>query len=372
MDSALLTTAPLAALAVVVALLARATVLRWYAERRGRVYELPTDYRPVAFRAAAALLVLATAIGYAIQLPDTGTRPSTASAADPASARRPAAVPAPVNRTAHPVSRPVPHPAPRQPRTVAHPADGALQELPDGTRVWLPAQYGRPGDQPLPLVAAYVPGDRDGERLYAALAASVTHGLADPVIVVQPRDCATEPSAALDTAARHYRTARGRTARAVIGLGNRAQCAVRAELSHPERYRAAAGVSGTYDTAVPRMTWGARPRLLLAAAAGEVRQRASGLRLRAALRRGGVRARFLDGVTRDPALGGDARRHLLALVSGYLTEELHPHAYRHRHPYRHRHRHLYRHRLRYGHLRHWLTRMAVLRGSWREAVRRTR
>ncbi|MCQ4045573.1 hypothetical protein NON19_26945, partial [Streptomyces rubrisoli] len=90
MDSALLSTAPLAALAVVAVLLARAAALRWSAERSGRVYELPADYRPVAFRAAAALLVLATAIGYAVQLPHTGPRPSTASAADTASARHPA------------------------------------------------------------------------------------------------------------------------------------------------------------------------------------------------------------------------------------------------------------------------------------------
>ncbi|MCQ4044480.1 hypothetical protein NON19_21210, partial [Streptomyces rubrisoli] len=234
--------------------------------------------------------------------------------------------------------------------TVAHPAGGTLQELPDGTRVWLPAQYDRPGEPAFPLVAAYLPGDRDGGRLYAALAGSVAHGLADPLIVVQARDCATDPSAALDAAARRYHAARGRAARAVIGLGDRAQCAVRAELAHPERYRAAAGVSGTYD-AVPRVTPGARPRLLLAAAVDEVRQRASGLRLRAALRRVGVRARFLDEVTRDPALGGDAHRHLLALVSGYLTEELHPH------PYRHRHSH--GHRLAYFRRRHRLTRMAV-------------
>ncbi|MEU1624267.1 hypothetical protein ABZ746_02770 [Streptomyces sp. NPDC020096] len=365
MDSALLSTAPLASLAVVAALLARAAVVRWFAERSGRVYELPTDYRPVAFRAAAALLVLAAAIGYAIQLAHTGTRARTASAADTSAARHAVAKPPPAGRPLAARPRPVPHaavqdPAPRPPRTVAHPVGGTLQELPGGTRVWLPPQYDRPGAPAFPLVAAYVPAAPDSDQLYAALAGSITHGMADPLIVVLPRDCSADPSAALDTADRYYRTERGREARAVIGVGDLAPCAVRAELAHPDRYRAAAGVSGTYDAAgiaVAPPSPGPRPRLLLAAAVDEARQRASGLRLRTALRRGGVRARFLDEVTPDPALGGGTRRHLLALVSGYLTEELRPHPYRQHRPYRHRHRH----RLAYGRRGHWITQMEAAR-----------
>jgi hypothetical protein len=66
---------------------------------------------------------------------------------------------------------------------------------------------------------------------------------------------------------------------------------------------------------------GARPRVLLATAAGEERERASSLRLLTALRRCGSQARLLDNVPRQTGANG-ARRHELALVSGYLTEQL--------------------------------------------------
>ncbi|MEU6173887.1 hypothetical protein ABZ832_18440 [Streptantibioticus parmotrematis] len=300
--------------------LGRTAVARWTLERAGRAYELPENYRPAVLRAGAALAVLTCGIVAAVSLPD-GEPAARAPLAAPA-------LPAPPVRKA-----PVPHAAPQNavepaPVTIARPAGGTLQRFADGTRVWLPPQYAYGGraSQAFPMVVAYLPATApDREPLYPAFVRHVRQGLADPFVIVLPRDCSVDPGKALATAARHYRTVGGRGARAVVGVGALAACAVRAALANPGRFGAAVGVSGTYGkgaVVLPRVRPRSAPHVLLASASGEDGQRASALRLRAALRRVGVRVRIIDGVVPDPGTGGDARRHELALVSEYLTEEL--------------------------------------------------
>ncbi|PWI42457.1 hypothetical protein [Streptomyces sp. ICBB 8177] len=310
----------LCAAAVVTVRLGRAAVARWTLERAGRAYDLPENYRPAVLRAGAAVAVLACGIVAAVSLPDGAPAARTPVAAP--------ALPAPPVRKA-----PVPHAAPQNavepaPVTIARPAGGTLQRFADGTRVWLPPQYryGGGSSQAFPMVVAYLPATApDREPLYPAFVRHVRQGLADPFVIVLPRDCSADPDRALATAARHYRTVGGRGARAVVGVGALAACALRAALAHPGRFGAAVGVSGTYGkgaVGIPRTRPRSAPHVLLASATGEDGPRASALRLRAALRRVGVRVRIIDGVVPDRGTGGDARRHELALVSEYLTEEL--------------------------------------------------
>ncbi|AEW95214.1 hypothetical protein SCATT_28430 [Streptantibioticus cattleyicolor NRRL 8057 = DSM 46488] len=298
-------------------LLARAAAVRWAAERAGRTYELPVNYRAAVVRTAGAVLALTGAVAVALNLPyGRATQPRTVMAAAP--------------HPAPPAGRPAARPArPSAPREVARPAGGSLAELADGTRVWLPPQYAGPNARKVafPLVVAYLPATApEREELYPAFVRHTARGLADPFVVVVPRDCGADPVAAMDEAARRYRVVAGRDARAVLGVGPYAPCALRAALAHPDRYRAAVGVSGTYDgggaVTVPTgpVPPGGRPHVLLTTAATEQRQRSAAMRLLTALRRIGARVRFLDHVLPQPG-AGSARRRQLALVSGYLTEE---------------------------------------------------
>lgn len=217
-----------------------------------------------------------------------------------------------------PDSRPAP---PARPRTIAHPADGTLQQLADGTHIWLPEQYGyaSAADLDFPLVIAYAP-KAQVNSLLTAFAAHTARGLADPFVVVLPGPgrCGTAvPTKLLDG----YRIAPARTARALLGLGDEAApCAVNEALAHPGRYEAVAAASATYDQPSPapgddRPRTPARTQLLLATPAGDEARAASALRLRDALRAAGPgEVRILDGI--------DPPRRLLALIAGYFTEKL--------------------------------------------------
>ena len=309
--------------------LARSAAFRWTTERAGRAYELPEDYRPAAVRATASATVLVTGVVLAVTLSGvTGTsRPGVGRTPVPLAAAAPPAAPSHRHPATLRPTRPTPMPAADpQPRTLGLPVGGVLWQLADGTRVWVPPQYGRPRAAHLafPLVVAYLPlVAADREELYPALVRQVARGRADPFVVVQPRDCSADTAAALAEVSRHYRVLPGRSARAVLGVGASAPCAVREALAHPDRFGAAVGVSGRYDPVrVPRTVPGPAPRVMLVAAAGEGTRRESARRLRTGLRGAGARVRMVDGVVADPRIGGGRRRHELAVSAEYLTEEL--------------------------------------------------
>jgi hypothetical protein len=225
-------------------------------------------------------------------------------------------------RAPTPAPAPAPAPAPpARPRTIAHPADGTLQQLADGTRIWLPAQYGyaSAADLDFPLVIAYAPKAQVNDVL-TAFAAHADRGLADPFVVVLPSldRCGRAIRAKLLDG---YRIAPARTARALLGVGDEAApCAVNEALAHPGSYEAVAAASATYDRPPPapgddRPRTPARTQLLLATPAGDEARAASALRLRDALRAAGPgEVRILDGI--------DPPRRLLALIAGYFTEKL--------------------------------------------------
>jgi hypothetical protein len=336
-----------AAVAVAVPL-GRSALSRWTAERAGRAYELPEDYRAAVLRATACAIVLCTGIVLAVALPGGRSGSGTASEAKAegaSAAGRGTVAPRPVSTGGF---VPVPAHRPEQPaapartpagglRTLGQPAGGLLEQLPDGTRVWLPPQYAYPRARSLafPLVVAYLPlVAADRQPLYPAFGDAVAAGRADPFVVVQPSGCAANPRAAVAQAARRYRILPGRRAAGVLGAGALAPCAVRAALAHPDAFAAAAGVSGAYDRGAvraPEAEVAPPPHLMLASAAGDEPRRASALRLRAALRRMGVRVRIVDGVTADPRAGGGPRRRELALAAQYFTERLDgPRRVRHR------------------------------------------
>lgn len=316
-----------AAAATAIALTRRA-LRHWRAERAGRPYELPENRLGTALRAVAATTAALVTATLAVTLLG-GTNPSHHHAtASPgrtptgrAAERRPEPVPPPPART------PQPAPPPPESRTVGHPAGGTLQVLRDGTQVWLPPRYdsARAAGIAYPVVLARipVPGDDD---LYAGLALGVDRRLADPFIVVTPPGCGRDATPVLSEVDRRYRTLTAPTARAALGIGPGALCAVREALAHPGRYAAAVGVSGTY----PRLAPGTGPRIdagsgsgsgtgpyppvLLAASAGESACHASARALRTALRPRGLHVRLLDGIPR--------RRELFVRIAGYLTEKL--------------------------------------------------
>lgn len=297
----LLTAALAAATATALALSA---LRHWWAERAGRPYELPVNRTGTAVRATAAALAAAAALAVLYPYAGWGARPAH-NVAVHTPVRAPLRAPAPA-------PAPTPEP-PARPRTIAHPAHGTLQQLADGTHIWLPAQYGytSAADLDFPLVIAYAPKAQVNDLL-TAFAAHADRGLADPFVVVLPSPdrCGTAtPTELLDG----YRIAPARTARALLGLGDEAApCAVTEALTHPGRYEAVAAASATYDRPpLPR----ARTQLLLATPAGDEARAASALRLRDALRAAGPgEVRILDGI--------DPPRRLLALIAGYFTEKL--------------------------------------------------
>ncbi|WP_433890325.1 hypothetical protein [Streptomyces sp. CA-111067] len=355
-----------AAAAVILALRA---VRHWWSERAGQPYELPADHRGTMLWAAAAGVAAVVAVVLAVPLL-VGGGPAKPGRGTPAAAPPPVLAPAPAHT-------PQPAPPPPTVRTIGYPAGGTLQELRDGTRVWLPPHYdsARAAGLSYPVVIAHLPADpaqapapapspgstvpnaaaphaaipngtvpnrtsssapaatssfaatsvTTDPDLYDGFAIQAKRGLADPFVLVLPRDCGQDSAAVLAEVATRYRTLTARSARAVIGVGTAAPCAVQEALAHPDRYRAAAGVSGTYPPLPPSSgsagsaasTTATSPRtsLLLASATGEVAPRAAALRLRTVLHaRGDDGVRIIDGVR--------TRRELLALVSGYLTEKL--------------------------------------------------
>jgi hypothetical protein len=338
--SVVLRAIPLAVVVGLTVLLARSAVSHWARERAGRAYELPADYRPALVRGSAAAIVLVlggTAIALAFPLPGLGGDPGTS-----VTAKAAAAPPAAQRGRAHHHRRRgrlrtgAPEPAATAsanaadraaPRVLAAPAGGSLRVLADGTRVWLPPQYAYPkaADLAFPVVVAYLPDTPAYlEELYPAFVRHVELGKADPFVVVEPASCSADPVAAVAEAARHYRLLTGPAARGVLGVGALAPCGVRAALAHPDAFGAGAGVSGTYDDAVP-LPATALPgpsHLLLTAAYGEPARRQSAYRLRAALRALGTEARIIDAVHADPLLGGTGRRHELAIAAQYFTEVL--------------------------------------------------
>ncbi|MBD0740305.1 hypothetical protein [Streptomyces sp. CBMA29] len=290
-------------------LLAHRALRHWWSERAGRPYELPADRLGTALRAGAAGVAALTALALAVPLlsdsRDTG-RADLAPAGE-SSAEAAATVPPAPSRT------PAPAPPAPEMRTVGHPAGGTLMELRDGIRVWLPPRYASAGAASLvyPVVLAHLPAS-GAPDLFEGFAVQAKRGLANPFLLVMPRDCGQDPVAVLAEAARHFRALPASGAHAVIGLGAQAPCAVHEALAHPGRYRAAAGISGTYPPPAPAA--GPHPALLLAATTAELAPRASALRLRAALRPRGDQVRIIDGVR--------VRREMYALVAGYLTEKL--------------------------------------------------
>lgn len=306
MADAVLTALLLLAVGVALVLALRA-VRHWHRERLGLAYELPVDRRGTLLRAAAsgAVALLAALLAVPV-LHGPAARAPAAAPARRVAATLPRLLPPPPPRT------PEPAPPPPRVRILGHPARGVLQALPDGTRVWLPPRYGsaRAAGLAYPVVLVYsAPGDPD---LYPAFARRADLGLADSFLLVSPPACGPDPSAVLAEVARRYRVLAARSARAVVGIGPQAPCAVHEALAHPDRYRAGVGVSGRYPP-LARPT-APHPALLLAADSGERAARASALRLRAALRPVGDQVRLIDGVAR--------RRDLLGLVDSYLTEKL--------------------------------------------------
>ncbi len=318
-----------AAGAVAVAL-ARSALRHWWEQRAGRAYELPVERTGTVLRGAGSALAAAVAITLGVCSPSGPRDPSPSP-------------PRPVTAAAPPPSRPSSAPPPRPvpsdpvdaglepPRTLGHPAGGTLQELSDGTRVWLPPQYDYPDSAGLyfPLVVAHIdPADPD---LFAGFAAQSLRGIADPFVVVLPARCDAGPGAGLASVPaelpRLYRVLPGRPARALLGADGDAACVVRQQLTDPRGFATAIGVSGDYegiDRSGPPPYFSAddgyagrdmpRPALLLAVPSGEEDARRSALALRERVRGVSAGVRVLDGIA--------PRRRLFALVAGYATEKL--------------------------------------------------
>ncbi|WUH92802.1 hypothetical protein OG900_23615 [Streptomyces sp. NBC_00433] len=284
-------------------LLGHRALRHWWAERAGRAYELPVDRTGTAVRAGAAGAAALLAAALAVPLFGGGGDEVGTGAAAPALV----AVPPPPART------PEPAPPPPEVRTLGHPAGGTLDQLQEGTRVWLPPQYASPKAAGIgfPVVVAHLPADGEAD-LYSGFVLAAKRGLADPFVLVQPTDCAHGSATALAQAARRYRVLAARTATGLIGAGADAPCAVREALATTGRYGAAAGISGLYPPLAPSPL--PRPSLLLALATDDTAARAAALRLRDALHPHGDEVRVIDGIA--------ARRELFAQIAGYLTEKL--------------------------------------------------
>ncbi|MDX3238466.1 hypothetical protein PV392_22800 [Streptomyces sp. ME03-5709C] len=317
-----------AAGAVAVAL-ARSALRHWWQQRAGRAYELPVRRAGTVLRGAGSALAAAVATTLAVCLP-AGPGDRT----PPPPGRVTAAGPPPSRPSAPPPPRPRPVPSDPvdaglvPPRTLGHPAGGTLQQLSDGTRVWLPPQYDYPDSAGVyfPLVVAHIdPADPD---LFAGFAAQSLRGIADPFVVVLPARCeAALPAPVPAAVARLYRVLPGRPARALLGVDEDAACVVRQQLADPRGFTTAIGVSGGYagidrsgpppDSPADRNTMGRatpRPALLLAVPSGQEAARRSAVALRGRVRDMSTEVRLLDGIA--------PRRRLFALVAGYATEKL--------------------------------------------------
>ncbi|WP_333771260.1 hypothetical protein, partial [Streptomyces sp. IBSBF 2435] len=287
-------------------LLGHRALRHWWAERAGRAYELPEDRTGTAVRAGAAGAAALLAAALSVPLLGGGQAPAGTAAAAPAAAHAPVVVPSQPART------PEPAPLPPEVRTLGHPSGGTLDQLRDGTRVWLPPRYASPQAARVgfPVVLAHLPAAADAD-LYAGFALALHRRLADPFVLVLPVDCAHD-SAALAEVTRHYRVLAARATTGIIGAGAAAPCAVREALATTGRYAAAAGISGLYPHLAPAPP--PHPSLLLATATGETAAHTAALRLRAALHPRRDEVRVIDGIA--------AHRQLFALVAGYLTEKL--------------------------------------------------
>ncbi|CAG6398537.1 hypothetical protein NMG29_06145 [Streptomyces cocklensis] len=294
-------------------LLGHRALRHWWAERAGRAYELPVDRTGTALRAGAAgaAALLAAALAVPLVLGGAGGQDGTGTGT---------AAPAPVVVPSPPARTPEPAPPPPEVRTLGHPAGGTLDQLQDGTRVWLPPQYTSPKAAGIgfPVVVAHVPATADPD-LYGGFALATKRGLSDSFVLVLPTGCAHDSAhdsardaAAVAEAERRYRVLTTRTATGVIGVGADAPCAVREALATTGRYAAAAGISGLYPPLAPSPL--PHPSLLLATTSGETAAGAAALRLRDALHPHGDEVRVIDGVA--------AHRELFALIAGYLTEKL--------------------------------------------------
>lgn len=308
----------LLAAAAATAVLAHRALRHWKNERAGRVYELPVDHRGTAARvgAAGAAAMVAATLAASLFHGAGGAAPGAAETAGLAPA---AAVPVATATAAPPPPPPrTPEPAPPAPavHTVGHPAGGTLQQLSDGTRVWLPPLYdsARAATLAYPVVVARVSGD--AKNVFEGFARAALKKRADLFVVAVPADCARDSAAVLDEVAHRYRTLTGPVASGLLGVGGQASCAVREALTSSGRFGAAAGTSGTYSaiTATPGM----HPTVLLASVAGEERPRASALRLRAAVAAGS------GGGRRDAVRVLDTlpRRAVFTQVAAFMTEKL--------------------------------------------------
>ena len=145
--------------------------------------------------------------------------------------------------------------------TIGHPAagnllDGTLPGYPGRLRIWLPQQYPRRAHV---LQAVVVLADpQQLPDVLAGLAAAVSDGRANPLVVVAPDSApgtapAPDGSPALDGArlraavARTFHVDPPRTAGGGARPGRGAPCALAAELSHPQWYAAGAGLGGRYE-----------------------------------------------------------------------------------------------------------------------------
>nr|BAW27667.1 hypothetical protein [Streptomyces sp. SoC090715LN-17] len=315
----------LTAAGAVAVLLARSALRHWWEQRAGRVYELPVKRVGTLLRGAGSALAACVVILLADHLPPgTGAPPSS-----PPHSVTAAGSPPPRTSSPPPVPSDPADAGLVPPRTLGHPAGGTLQQLSDGTRVWLPPQYDYPDSAGVyfPLVVAHIdPADPD---LFAGFAAQSLRGVADPFVVVLPARCDPDAGPAPVPAAvsRLYRVLPGRPARALLGVDEDAACVVRQQLADPRGFVSAIGVSGGYagiDRSGPqpyppdgRDTRGRdvpRPALLLAVPSGQEAARRSAVALRARVRDVAAEVRLLDGIA--------PRRRLFALVAGYATEKL--------------------------------------------------
>ncbi|MCC9307556.1 hypothetical protein LN042_10650 [Kitasatospora sp. RB6PN24] len=337
----------LASAAVVLAAgcwLARAALTRWRGERAARAYELVAEMRPVVLRMSGAVLcglgataLVVDALLTGRQLPD-GTRRLSAAAL--------AVLPTP--------AKPAPSASATDPPRfvgIGHPAEGELLEAavpgadgsPRAVRVWLPPHYAEDPSARYPVLVlpGAVPGrtvDAELPDVFDGLASAIKLGRTRPFVAVAPA-ATTHPcdSGAVDDAsirtavAGAFRTLPpGPPAWAALGVADGAQCAVAAELTHPDLYGAAAGVSGRYDAqalsqAAADTSSGPAPRVLLAAAKDDADGLAAAHRLADALGTGrGPAPRTQVGLS-DAVQDHTPERErlrLIRLAAQYLSDTL--------------------------------------------------
>jgi hypothetical protein len=351
-------------------LLARAAQRRWDDQRSRRTYELPPSKRPQVLRllctgSAAALTCSLLLLGTTVAgTPggDAGSVGAGTAAARPAddSAANDQADPSPY----HPRPRPRPGPAAPHSRRIAfHPvgprSGGTLTvgRLPGAgeVRVWLPPHYSsgshaRHRSFPVALVPGPLPAEQYTELL-EGFARRVDAGGSDPFVVVTA-DARTLCGRSGPRRLKQLRTAVTRSYRVlpapagwgVLGILERADCALRTGLRRPGVFGATVAVSargpaGTTPAAEPstpltpnaaglaesgesgesgESTDSAHPLLLVSAQRDQAAQQES-LRLRTLLV-GRAQVRIVDTVRDfDPAA---ERRRLFAVAAGYLTEQL--------------------------------------------------